>query len=262
MPQGLGYDGGAAEPLQDAERVVYQRAAPVRVVMAVGVERLVTFPSAVAFRTPEGFDQMVQMQIIERTAYLRPLAAFQSLRVVAEDLTTGRQIPIDLVADARTSKALATRPMEVVVPSASRVVAGAEAGQEAQPARTRAPEVPALDMVGLTRYAAQSLYAPRRLIPTVPGVQQVPVTAAPVEGLYRGWKLETTPIAAWRSGSLYVTAVRFTNLDAQVHDIDLQDLRGQWMAATSQHTRLLAGGSDWDTTTVYLVCERPFEACR
>lgn len=265
IPAGLGYDAGAgvAEPHQEAERVVYQRAAPIRVVMAPGVERLVTFPAPIALRTPEGFEQLVQVQIIERTAYLRPVAPFSSLRVVAEDLSTGRQIPIDLVADVRTSKALATRPIEVMVPSASRVVAGgAEAQPEASPARSRAPEVPALDMVALTRFAAQSLYAPRRLVPAVQGVQQVPVTVESVEGLYRGWKLETTPIAAWRSGGLYVTAVRFTNLGAQVLDIDLQELRGAWTAATAQHNRLLSAGSDWDTTTVYLVCERPFEACR
>ncbi|MBW8833508.1 MAG: DUF3438 family protein, partial [Burkholderiales bacterium] len=45
-------------------------------------------------------------------------------------------------------------------------------------------------------------------------------------------------------------------------DIDLQEMRGRWLAATAQHSRLLAAGSDWDTTTVYLVCDRPFDACR
>ena len=76
---------------------------------------------------------------------------------------------------------------------------------------------------------------------------------------------ETVPlidIGAWRSGQLYVTAVRFTNQGTNPLDIDLQEMRGQWLAATAQHTRLLAAGSPWATTTVYLVCDRPFDACR
>jgi integrating conjugative element protein (TIGR03749 family) len=117
-------------------------------------------------------------------------------------------------------------------------------------------------MVALTRYAAQSLYAPRRLVPATAGVRPLPVAALPVEGLYRGGRIQMTPIGAWRSGSLYLTAVRATNRSERAQDLDLQELRGHWLAATAQHTRLLGAGSDSDTTTLYLVCDRPFEACR
>lgn len=251
MPSGLGFEAGpTAGPTdnEDAERVVFQRA-PIRVALSVNQERLVTFPGPIAFRAPEGFEGLVQTQIIDRTAYLKAIAPFGSIRVVAEDLGTGRQIPIDLVSDSTTT--VVKRPVEVMVPaqmSSDTAVAG--------------NETKTLDMVGLTRYAAQSLYAPRRLVPAVPGVKQLPIASVPVEGLYRGWRVQTTPIGAWRSGQLYVTAVRFTNQGQQPLDIDLQEMRGRWLAATAQHTRLLAAGSDWSTTTVYLVCDRPFDACR
>lgn len=254
MPAGLGFDAGP--DAADTERVMFQRA-PVRIVLPVNRERLITFPGPVAFHAPEGFETLVQSQIIERTAYLKPLAPFGTLRVVAEDLATGRLIPIDLVADAKTRTAL--RPVEVMV--AGQASSGSTADTSSNVSNPP-PASPALDMVGLTRFAAQSLYAPRRLAPAAPGVKQLPIAASPVEGLYRGWRVQTTPIGAWRSGQLYVTALRFSNEGQQPIDIDLQEMRGRWLAATAQHTRLLAAGSDWSTTTVYLVCDRPFEACR
>lgn len=265
MPKGLGYDGAGRES-GDTERIVFRRA-PVRLVLPLNRERLVTFPGTFALHTPEGFETLVRATIIERTGYLTAIVPFGSVRIVAEDLATGRQIPIDLVADTKTKVSLP--PVEVFVPGTATAAPGA-AGTDPAPgtaagrAATRAepPLPPPLDMVGLTRYAAQHLYAPTRLIPAVAGVRQMPIATTPVAGLYRGWRVETTPIGAWRSGQLYVTAVRFTNQGQQAVDIDLQELRGQWLAATAQHKRLLAAGSDWGTTTVYLVCDRPFDACR
>jgi integrating conjugative element protein (TIGR03749 family) len=240
----------------DPEHVVYRRA-PVRIELPVGRERIVTFPSTVALRTPEGFDALVRSQIIERSAYVTALAPFAGLRVVAEDLETGRQIPVDLMApDVQASAPL--RPIDVIVPG---LPSDSGAADGAAPAEGRS-EAATLDMVALTRYAAQSLYAPRRLVPATAGVRPLPVAALPVEGLYRGGRIQMTPIGAWRSGSLYLTAVRATNRSERAQDLDLQELRGHWLAATAQHTRLLGVGSDSDTTTLYLVCDRPFEACR
>ena len=265
MPKGLGYETGA-EDLSETERIVF-RQAPVRLVLPVNRERLVSFPGTVALHTPEGFESLVRVTVIERTAYLTALTPFGSLRVVAEDLATGRQIPLDLVADARAKVSMS--PAEVFVAGVGAAAPGSVSGESPSAtaggratARAEPPAPPPLDMVGLTRYAAQQLYAPTRLIPSVAGVRQMPLATTPVADLYRGWGLETTPIGAWRSGQLYVTAVRFSNLRQQPLDLDLQELRGQWLGATAQHLRLLSAGSDWATTTVYLVCDRPFDACR
>jgi len=253
MPAGLGFDAGGRDA-DNTERIVFRRA-PVRIELPLNRERFVTFPAPVALHTPEGFDSLVKVQVIDRTAYVKAAGPFESIRVVAEDLTNGRQIPIDLVA-ARDATASA-RPVEIFMPSSP------SANDVTSKASESPPEAPdSLDLVGLTRHAAQSLYAPRRLVPAHPGVRQVQVTPVAVQGLYRGWRVETTPIGAWRSGQLYVTAVRFTNQGTNPLDIDLQEMRGQWLAATAQHTRLLAAGSPWATTTVYLVCDRPFDACR
>jgi integrating conjugative element protein (TIGR03749 family) len=244
---------GDASASGEVERAVFQLM-PVRVVLPVDEERAVSLPGPFALHAPEGFEALVRSQLIERTAYLRALAAFGSLRVVAEDLATGRQIPLDLVSVPKG--ATPPPPMEVFVRTRD------GSASPAPDTSAGADESGALDMVALTRFAAQSLYAPRRLVPATPGVRQVPVNVAPAQGLYRGWHIETVPIGAWRSGDLYVTAVRFTNTGDQPVDLDLQELRGRWLAATAQHTRLLASDPAWRTTTVYLVCDRPFDACR
>jgi len=258
IPPGLGYDGMAMPVSAPAgtERVEFRRT-PIRVELPLNAERLVTLPGVVALRTPQGFDTVVRSQIIEGTAYLTALSNFGSLRVIAEDVDTGRQIPLDLVSVQSPPAA----PLEVIVPGAARAqVSGA--GEPGEAAATRSPEAAPLDMVALTRYAAQTLYAPRRLMPGTPGVRQVSVPTTPVEGLYRGWRIETTPIGSWRSGQLYVTAVRFVNRGTQPVDLDMNEIRGHWLAATAQHSRLLPGDNDWNTTAVYLVCDRPFAACQ
>ena len=110
----------------------------------------------------------------------------------------------------------------------------------------------------LTRYAAQQLYAPTRLIPRQPGVVAIPVSAEPVE-LVHGARIEAVPVAAWKAGLRYVTAVKLTNRTQRPVVLDPRELRGAWLAATFQHNRLLPAGDEADTTAVYLISDRPFD---
>ena len=76
--------------------------------------------------------------------------------------------------------------------------------------------------------------------------------------LYRGGALEATPIAAWRSGSLHVTAVKLRNLDFGETVLDPRRLRGNWQAAAFQHSRLAGRGDLRDTSAAYLVSLQPY----
>ena len=116
-----------------------------------------------------------------------------------------------------------------------------------------------LGYAALTRFAAQQLYAPTRLIPNQPGVVAMPVNAEPVDLVYGG-KIEAVPVAAWKAGLRYVTAVKLTNRTQSPVVLDPRELRGSWLAATFQHNRLLPAGSEADTTAVYLVSDRRFDA--
>jgi integrating conjugative element protein (TIGR03749 family) len=116
-----------------------------------------------------------------------------------------------------------------------------------------------LGYAALTRYAAQQLYAPTRLIPRQPGEVAIPVNPEPVD-LVLGGKIEAVPVAAWKAGLRYVTAVKLINRTQSPVVLDPRELRGSWLAATFQHNRLLPAGSEADTTAVYLVSDRRFDA--
>jgi hypothetical protein len=61
---------------------------------------------------------------------------------------------------------------------------------------------------------------------------------------------------------LYVTAVRLSNRTSQAIELDMEQLRGHWIAATPQHWRLLPQGSEADTTALCLISEQAFDAAR
>ena len=236
---------------EGVERAVFARL-PVRVGLPVKRERLITLPSPAVLHVPSDIEAVARVEAIDRTIYVTALVPFTSIRIVAELIEGGQQIPLDLVANAQT--AAASQELEIFIER------GRGTAAEAQAAAT-ADEAPAADMVELTRFASRMLYAPRRLAVGQPGVSQVQVSNRPVVGLVRGALVETVPMGQWRSAGLYVTAVRITNKSKQPLEIPLDNLRGKWIAVTAQHGRLGAAGSEADTSALYLICDRAFDAC-
>lgn len=234
------------------ERAVFNRQ-PVRVGLPVQRERLITLPGPAALHVPADIESVARVEAIDRTIYVTALVPFAPIRIVAELIDGGRQIPLDLVANAQTSGASAELEVFLDRSGSREASAGAAAATEAGP--------PAADMVELTRFASRMLYAPRRLATTRPGISQVLVSTKPVPGLVRGGLVETVPLGQWRSAGLYVTAVRVTNKSAQPFELPLEHLRGRWLAVTAQHGRIGPAGSETDTTALYLICDRAFDAC-
>lgn len=232
------------------ERIEFNRH-PLRIALG-DTERLVTFPHPVAISLPSGAETVIDMQIIGRTAYLTMAAPRSApIRVLAEDLVTGQTIPLDLLGGVAVAGL--SPEIEVHYDSEQRLE---------QPPEVADDDPPALDMVQLTRYAAQTIHAPRRLRPAADGVHSVPIDNKNVEGLFRGVRTRGRPLGQWRSGDLYVMAVQIVNLEPRAVTLDLEQVRGRWIAATLQQQRILAAGSEFDSTTVYLVCGQPFYACR
>lgn len=247
--------GSASAP---AERAVFARE-PVRVNLTVGQERLVTLPADALLHVPSDIEAVARVESIGGTLYVTALVPFTPIRIVAELVDSGQQIPLDLVASKPSDTGAAGGELQVSV---------VEPGTVAQPtlvdgaaAGARAGSAPEVDMVQLTRYAARQLYAPRRLASPLPGVSQVAVSSGELAGLVRGAAVQAVPVGQWRAGGLSVTAVRVTNRSRFPLEVPLENLRGRWLAATAQHGRLGPAGSDTDTTALYLVCERAFESC-
>jgi integrating conjugative element protein (TIGR03749 family) len=239
-----------------SEHMIWRRV-PLKIHLRVGTERMVTFPAPVRLGVPHEVTPFLRMQIVERTAYLFASEPFPGTRLVAEDPMRGTVILLDVAAE----KTLTTSgPVEVHLETKQDNGTQPTASRSADEAENEPDEV---DMAMLTRFAARQVYAPRRLLSSaVPGIRAIAFDSAPIPELYRGARLQAVPIGAWRSSSLYVSAVKLTNLSAQPMELDPRELRGNWLAATFQHSRLLRVGDEEDTTVVYLISERRIEESR
>ncbi|WP_404299121.1 TIGR03749 family integrating conjugative element protein [Alicycliphilus denitrificans] len=243
-----------------AERTVFVRE-PVRVNLTVGQERLVTLPADTLLHAPSDIAHVARMESIGGTIYVTALVPFTPIRVIAELVDSGQQIPLDLVADKAPNAPASKGELQVSVVEPSTVPNPSQRASDGGAGTAQAAESAAVDMVQLTRHAARQLYVPRRLANATPGVIQVAVPEQPVSALLRGARVEAVPIGQWKGGALYVTAVRITNLSRYALELPLESLRGRWISATAQHGRIGPAGSDTDTTAIYLVCERSFESC-
>ncbi len=236
----------------EPERIVWRKA-PIEIFLVAGEERLVHFPDSVRLGLPRSLASALRVQSIHGTLYLRAREPFGITRVLAYTQPEGPIYVLDIQAVAPGAVPRTLPDLQVVAGlQAAHPEVGNEGGGHASP----------WGYVALTRFAAQSLYAPERLIPDQHGVVTVPVDPEPVDLVRAGPPVQAIPIAAWRAGPYYVTAVQLVNLAPRAIVLDPRVLQGAWRAATFQHNRLMPQGHEADTTTVYLVSDRPFEAAR
>lgn len=220
---------------------------PVQVTLPVGQERLIRLPAGhVRVGLPPHIDEQVRVFSNDGIVYLKAHAEFGPARAVISDVETGATFMLDLSAEdgARANEVVIHRPGSR--PDRQTDEPAAESDHQN------------LDYVALTRFAAQSLYGPSRLAPQMPGVRQVSLNQEPVR-LVRGGAVSAEPLAAWRGGRWYVTAVKLTNATNAPVTLDPRDLRGDWLTAAFQHARLHPAGHEADTTAVYVVSDRPFD---
>lgn len=124
----------------------------------------------------------------------------------------------------------------------------------------QAGEIQTYDMnaVTLTRFAIQSLYAPTRLLVTPEGIYRTPMETEKHVPLFYGASIDAMPIASWRSGALYVTAVELKNLTTHPVTIKLDQILGNWQTAAVYPSNTLKARDAHATTSVFLVSDAPF----
>ncbi|WP_035526461.1 TIGR03749 family integrating conjugative element protein [Haliea salexigens] len=239
------------------ERVVWNKA-PIAIPLVVGEERLVHFPDSVSIGLPQSLTPLLRSQSINGTLYLLARQAFEPTRVMVRSEIDGPIYVLDISAAPGGSDSRSLSDVQVLLQASQKPPQdlSEDAGADRSTSDNRSQSV---GYAALTRYAAQQLYAPTRLIPRQPGVVAIPVNPEPVD-LVLGGKIEAVPIAAWKAGLRYVTAVKLINRTQSPVVLDPRELRGSWLAATFQHNRLLPAGSEADTTAVYLVSDRRFDA--
>ncbi|MCG8023938.1 MAG: TIGR03749 family integrating conjugative element protein [Candidatus Thiodiazotropha endolucinida] len=220
---------------------------PIQLTLVVGQEQRIEFPAAVKVGVPAAIQTRLRSQSVNGTLYLLAHAPFVSSRLMVKELDSGRIYLFDVSA---SKEGRVGPPMQIYISKSSDAE---QAGDKSDDAMDRSQ----LGYIPLTRFAAQQLYAPSRLVKDHHGIVRVPVSREPVE-LVHGGAIEATPLVAWRSGGLYVTAVKLTNRTHRSQTLDPRNLRGAWLTATFQHHRLLPQGDEADTTAVYLISARPF----
>lgn len=244
----------AGEP---PERLAWTRM-PLAITLPVGKERLVSFPVPVRVGLPPelGADRL-RTQIVGGTVYWTALQEFLPQRLQVQATESGNVYLVDLSA---SKGAPPLPPLEIALPEATPDLVGAALPATGTPTfpPPEPPKPREQDYATLVRMAARHLYAPARLHRVPEGVQRAPAGGEPSPLLVRGWAVDATPLAAWRSGSLYVTAVKLRNRTFEPVDLDPRRLRGQWLAAAFQHGRLAPRGDLRDTSAVYLVSIRPY----
>ena len=243
--------------LSTPERVVWNKA-PIAIPLVVGEERLVHFPDSVSIGLPQSLTPLLRSQSINGTLYLLARQAFEPTRVMVRSETDGPIYVLDISAAPGGADSGSLPDVQVLLQSPQKPPQDSSENAGADQSISDKQSQP-LGYAALTRYAAQQLYAPTRLIPRQPGVVAIPVNPEPVD-LVVGGKIEAVPIAAWKAGLRYVTAVKLINRTQSPVVLDPRELRGSWLAATFQHNRLLPAGSEADTTAVYLVSDRRFDA--
>lgn len=232
------------------ERIEWNKT-PIELVLRVDQERQIRFPAAVRIGVPPQVEASLRTQSVDGTVYLLARQAFDTTRVMVRETGSGRTYLLDIRA---VEAGGSSPPVEVFVPGPSNPETSATGAETTAPA-------PALDYVGLTRFAAQQMYAPQRLLYEPPSVSRVPLSDEAIE-LLRGAAVEATPLISWRAGALYLTAVKLTNTTGHPVILDPRRLRGRWLTATFQRARLFPAGDEADTSCVYLISTRPFEASR
>ena len=234
-----------AHTQHDVPEPIIWRKAPIRVLLHEGEERLVHFPGSVRMALPESLAALLRAQSIHGTLYLRADAPFAPTRVLVYTQPEGPIYVLDLEAVAADTHSYALPDIEIVT--------------QAPVSEDRAQHTSPWGYVALTRFAAQTLHAPPRLLRRESGIVRVPVISEPVP-LVQDLRVQAVPVAAWKAGGYYVSAVQLTNLESRPVTLDPRELCGSWLAATFQHNRLQPTGDALDTTTVYLVSDRSFDA--
>ncbi|MEZ5489177.1 MAG: TIGR03749 family integrating conjugative element protein [Gammaproteobacteria bacterium] len=235
-------DGASNAP----ERIVWNKT-PIAIPLVVGEERLVHFPDSVSIGLPQSLTALLRSQSINGTLYLLAREPFDTTRIIVRSETEGPLYVLDVSAESADPGSRKLPDVQILL----------ESEPHTDAVEPLSNNTLSWGHAALTRYAAQQLYAPTRLIPHQPGVVAIPVSTDPVELVY-GARIEAVPVAAWKAGLRYVTAVRLTNRTQRPVVLDPRELRGAWLAATFQHNRLLPAGSEADTTAVYLISDRPF----
>jgi integrating conjugative element protein (TIGR03749 family) len=244
-----------------AEHLVWNQT-PIAVKLPIGIERMVRFsePVQVGYDKTTLTDEKIRIQNNSGTLYLLAKQRFAVERIQVK-LAKGNIILLDISAE----KGASATPLEIVASEEKSMTPAVSASStesslssfaennaaSIQPAR--------ITPIALTRFAAQQLYAPQRLLIQSDTIYRIPMHTKKTINLVLDGSVIAMPLASWRGGDQFITAVLLRNTLPQPLTVHPRDLCGHWQTATFfPENQLAPRGEMKDRTTVFLVSNRPF----
>jgi len=242
----------------DTTRVVWKNE-PLSIDIATGYNARIIFPANVSIQLPvQLLDQLETLQVNPRIVYWKPHVNFENYQVIAISNDSEEVYLINL---SSTDKGLKT-PVTIEDPNTLLQEHSQESSTPKAPTREKAVSSDPPEIV-LTRHVAQLLYAPLRLLPASRDIRRIPTTALPktlhLKRTQRGELYDYEILGNWQGYGQYITAIKIKNLSPlSIDTIDLRTIRGDFTHIAVQHSSLSPANTPKDTTTLYLLSQKPF----
>ncbi|HAT9314926.1 TPA: TIGR03749 family integrating conjugative element protein [Legionella pneumophila subsp. pneumophila] len=225
-----------------SEHLVWEKV-PLTIELPLSKERLVQFPQAIKV-----IDQQLSNNLdilkVKGSLYLKAKEPFKDSRLIVQLVPDGEVVILNLNAN---KKAINTTPIEILIDDT-------KTSQKADSSHYE------YNAIQLTRFTIQALYSPERVREIPEGIYRTPMQTNKTIPLFYGASIEAHPLASWRGGNLYVTAVDLKNLLNNPVKLQFSKLMGHWQTASFYPKSELSPRNQHESTTVFLVSEQPFTA--
>lgn len=227
---------------------------PIQVVLSVGQERIIELQDNVFVGVPSNIKDLLRVQSAQGFVYLTALEQFPKSRIQLKLNKTGEIIILDVgtTIEKTTSENIIIKHLKDA-PKKGQSDTGHSIGNKSLSATP----------VQLTKYAARMFYAPERLAVKDARIRMSRAPNVNLNGLFVGKSFnlfDAQALAVFRTGNLYLTAIKLNNRTAQEQTIYFEDINADFLYATPQHLRVNAKDNSGEMTMLYLITSQPLEA--
>ncbi|HAT7797093.1 TPA: TIGR03749 family integrating conjugative element protein [Legionella pneumophila] len=223
-----------------SEHLVWEKV-PLVIELPINQERLVQFPQPIKI-IDQQLNANLEVLKVKDSLYLKAKEPFKDSRLIAQLLPEGEVVILNLKADEAAKN---TTPIEILIDN---------------PKSTPSQNINQYEYnaIQLTRFAIQALYSPERVREIPEGIYRTPMQTNKTIPLFYEASVEARPIASWRGGNLYVTAIELKNLLNKPLQLHFSKIMGQWQTASFFPKSTLPERNQHESTTLFVVSDKPF----
>ena len=244
------------------KRLVYT-GDPIKITLGVNEEKRLTFPDVKVIWADiseklinEG---LIEKEVINKNVYLKAVKPFKTTRFIFGEEGGTNIYLLDIKA---VQKRVGSGRLIIVKGEDRYAIANKDKKREPEsiikPLKS-AFRSPTAGYKTLINFAVREVYAPQRLRGGSKGIYRTTLNKREVFHLLRDNQVSIKPVAAWRSGSLHVTALSIINKTSNTLTMNPIHKRGSWLATSFfPRARLMPLGHPQDNTTLFLISKEPF----